>query len=176
MRMSCQLYVLGTSHDLQCGSAKCLPTQISAFRGELRKIIETHHIRCVAEEMDAEGLCQYNVDSTTAQPLALSLHIQHHNGDLTSEQRRLFSLDQFALANAFNRGRKFNQGFNRILSEVRERCWVARILAKKQWPTLLICGANHSQNIAKLWRRFGLKVVILHSDYAPSTEAPVPPA
>lgn len=150
-----------------------MPAQISAFREELRKIIEIHHIRCVAEEMDDEGLCQYNVDSTVAQPLALSLHIQHHNIDLTSEQRCLFSLDQFALANAFNPGRKFSKGFNRTLSEVRERCWVARILAKKQWPTLLICGANHSQNIAKLWRRFGLEVTILHSDYAPSAEAPM---
>ncbi len=84
-----QLYVLGTSHDFQCGSAKCSPTQIAAFQAELGRIFETHHIRCVAEEMDDEGLREYNVDSTIAQRLASSLNIEHHHVDLTTEARRL---------------------------------------------------------------------------------------
>lgn len=162
-----QLYVLGTSHDFQCGSAKCSPTQISAFQAELERIFETHHIRCVAEEMDDEGLCVYNVDSTIAQRLAPSRNIAHYRVDLTNEARSLFSLDHFALAKTFNSGTKFLQGWNSTLGEVRERYFVACILAKQQWPTLLICGADHSQNIVKLWCRFGLKVKLLHRDYAP---------
>jgi hypothetical protein len=117
--------------------------------------------------MDDEGLREYNVDSTIAQRLASSLNIEHHHVDLTTEARRLFSLDHFALAKTFNPGTKFLQGWNSTLGEVKERYFVARILAKQQWPTLLICGADHSQNIAKLWRRFGLKVKLLHRDYAP---------
>jgi hypothetical protein len=174
MRRGFLLYVLGTSHDLQCGSDKCSPAQIAAFQAELRRIFEVHTIRCVAEEMDAEGLRQYDVTSTIAQTLASSLEIQHHYVDLTNEQRRLFSLDQSTLVMAFNGRQKFHQGFDRTLDEVRERCWVARILAKQQWPTLLICGAEHSQNVAKLWRRFGLKVIVLHSDYDPIPSSPAP--
>ena len=172
--MRCLLYVLGTSHPLQCGSDKCSGTQIAAFQGELRRIFEAHDIRCIAEEMDAEGLRRHNVDSTIAQPLALSLGIQHHNIDLTDEERNRVSLGRSAFGEMlFGRGRsndggaKFQSGFDRILNEVRERCWVARILVRHQWPTLLICGAEHSQNVAKLWRRFGLKACVLHSDYEP---------
>ena len=124
--------------------------------------------------MDAEGLRCHNVASTIAQQLALSLGIQHHNVDLTDEERNLVSLGRSAFMEMFScrgqsndGGAKFNSGFNRILNEVRERCWVARILAKHQWPTILICGAEHSQNVAKLWRLFGLKVDVLHSDYEP---------
>lgn len=163
-----KLYILGTSHDFQCGSDKCTTAQIDTYRAELRRIFEEHEIRCVAEEMDAEGLCQYNVDSTIAQRLAFSLDKQHHNVDLTPAQRRLFSLDQGAKTMAYNCSEKFHRGFDKTLYEVRERCWVARILAKQQWPTLFICGAEHSKNVAKLWRRFGLKAVVLHDDYAPS--------
>lgn len=159
MRVRCLLYVLGTSHPLQCGSGECSSTQIIAFQAELQRIFEAHKIRCVAEEMDIEGLRRYNVDSTIAQSLALSRNIQHHNVDLTVEERRLFSLDQSAVVNVrahvpFNDAEaRFQCGFDRTLSEVRERCWLTRILAKQQWPTLMICGAEHSQSNAKLWRR-----------------------
>jgi len=166
--MQGQLYVLGTSHDFQCGSAKCLPTQIAAFQAELQRIFDEYRVKCFADEMDAEGLRRYNVSSTIAQPLASSLGIEHHYIDLTVDERRLFSLGESALLKPFNAGRtNFHQVFDTIRNEVRERCWVARILAKQQWPTLLICGADHSQNVAKLWRRFGLKVVVLHEDYEP---------
>ncbi|MDE3041135.1 MAG: hypothetical protein KGJ82_11260 [Nitrospirota bacterium] len=132
-----------------------------------------YSIRNIAEEMEGEGLRRHSVDSTIAHQLALPLGIGHHYVDLTPEERTLFSLDQSAFENVIHRvgfkdgGAKFHRGFDRTLSEVRERCWVARILAKQQWPTLLICGADHSQSIAKLWRRFGLHVVVLHSDYEP---------
>jgi hypothetical protein len=168
-----KLYILGTSHPLQCGSDECSPTKVDAFRAELQRIFKAHNIRCVAEEMNAEGLLQHTVDSTIAQQLASSLDIQHHNVELTSEERALVSLDQSAIVNVLSRipskdgGTKLSNGFDRTLSEVRERCWVARILAKQQWPTLFICGAEHSKNVAKLWRRFGLTVVVLHSDYEP---------
>jgi hypothetical protein len=133
MRSRCLLYVLGTSHPLQCASAECMPAQVDAFREELRRIFEAHNIRCVAEEMDAEGLRRYDIASTIAQPLALSLYIQHHNVDLTGEERNRFSLGQAARVNVATRvpskycGAKFNRGFDSILNEVRERCWVARI-------------------------------------------------
>lgn len=157
------LYILGTSHQLQCGDTECSPAQIEAFRGELRSIFKEHQIRCVAEEMDEEGLLFYKVTSTLAQPLALSRDIQHHNVDLTSEER-------FALGwsmQTLDSGTQFQCAFEQTINEVRERCWVARILAKIQWPTLFICGAEHSQSVAELGLRFGLIVEVLHIDYKP---------
>jgi hypothetical protein len=130
--------------------------------------------------MTDEGLHFQNVDSTIAQRLAIQFNIQHHCIDLTGEERSLLSVDESAFVKLLTSipskdgGARFRSGFDRILSEIRERCWVARIIAKQQWPILLICGADHSQSIAKLWRRFGQNVVVLHSDYNPSTETSVP--
>lgn len=173
MRSSGFLYILGTSHPLQCGSAECSPAQVDAFRAELQRIFTVYKIKCVAEEMTDEGLKRLDVSSTLAQQEALQNDIQHHSVELSEEERHRFSLSQSEFVSLLTSissndgGAKLRNGFDRSLCEVRERCWIARILAKQQWPTLLICGADHSRSVAKLWRRFGLKVFVLHEDYEP---------
>lgn len=167
------LYIFGTNHPLQCGCAKCPPDHLSAFENELRAIIEKYRIQRIAEEMNAEGLKLHKVDATIAHRLALCMNLHHHNVELSSEERNLLGIGENAFVQAISRisfkdgGGQFRLAFDKNASKVRERCWVGRILAKPEWPTLFICGADHSESIRSLWSQFRLKAVVLHSDYAP---------
>ena len=168
-----QLYILGISHPLQCGSADSSPAHIAAVEETLRSICERYNIRCIAEEMNEEGLSKHNVAATVAEKLAKLLGVAHHYVDLTSTERAQFSLGEPALMKVVTHigfkdgGSAFRSAFDETLNEIRERCWSARILARQQWPTLFICGSNHSQNMYALWSRFGLSAVIVHNDYEP---------
>lgn len=168
-----QLYILGTSHPLQCGSPECSLKHIAAFETKLRSICDSYNIICIAEEMSQEGLSEHTVTETVAEKLAKSQGIRHHYVDLTSQERAELSFDEAAMVKTVtsigfkDAGGNFRCAFDKTRDEVRERCWTARILAKQQWPTLLICGSDHSENMHALWSRFGLNAVIVHKGYEP---------
>ena len=168
-----QLYILGVSHPLQCGSSDSSTAHIDAFEKTLRSICNSYNIRCIAEEMNQEGLSKHKVVGTVAEKLAKLLGVGHHYVDLTSKERAQFSLGESALIKVATHigfkdgGSAFRSAFDETLNEIRERCWSARILANQKWPTLFICGSNHSQNMYDLWSRFGLSAVVVHKDYKP---------
>ncbi len=171
--MNVALYILGTSHPLQCGVADLAQASIVGFKDELHRICDEFKIGRIAEEMTAEGLKRYGVNETIAEKVAKSMRIPHHNVDLTIKERRNFSLDEFDAAKAAtgigfaDGGGAFREAFNELAGEVRERCWSARILAGKEWPTLFVFGADHVQNVHRLWHRLGIGAVIVHADYEP---------
>ncbi len=140
---------------------------------ELHRICACEKIARIAEEMSATGLAYHGVTTTIGMRVAEKLSIGHHNIDLEPEQRAALSLDDGPMLNIViggnfsDGGRRFRDAFNTLGDGVRERCWIGRILAREEWPTLLVCGANHSLSVEQLWLSLRLPVTLVHQDYEP---------
>jgi hypothetical protein len=172
--MKAYLYIFGTSHPIQCGSADCTQNEVELFEAELRKTCQILTVRRIAEEMTEEGLRRHGVAETTGERFAKELGIPHHYVDLNFEERKSFSLDEFSTATFALRqgfrdgGGAFHRAFTKIADDVRERCWCTRILAREEWPTLFICGADHVGAVQKLWKSMRLEGEVLHKYYSPT--------
>jgi hypothetical protein len=155
--MKTLLYIFGTSHPLQCGSADCTNSTISLFEAEVRKTCQVFAIQRIAEEMTEDGLKRYGVTETVGQRIAKDLGIAHHNVDLNLEERNRLSLGDYSMARFVLKhgfpdgGGAFRDAFTKIVCDIRERCWCARVIAREEWPTLLICGADHVNAVHGLW-------------------------
>ena len=79
------LFILGTSHKLQCGHESCSQSDVAAFHAELRRLCDEERIQRIAEEMSADGLAYYGVTETIGQRVSseLGLASNHQNVDLT---------------------------------------------------------------------------------------------
>lgn len=170
--MQATLFVLGTSHPIQCGTDGIGPTTVSAFEGELRRVCEDFGIRRIAEEMNQIGLKRYGVTRTVGQRIAEDNGTEHHCIDLDPQDREPLSLDDgvmlgIAMGQYGVDAGRFRDAFSVLWSDVRERAWIGRLLASNQWPVLFICGSNHSGSIERLWRSLGLPVTVVHRDYEP---------
>lgn len=171
--MIAALYILGTSHTLQCGSAECTQASIFAFDTELRKLCEKLKIRCIADEMTPDGLKLYKVRKTIGERVARDLRIAHHHVDLSLKKRSALSLGETSVAITAmscgfgDDGSGFREAFGDLADGIRERYWIAKILEIKQWPTLFVCGADHAVSVRRLWRRLGLEAKVVHLDYEP---------
>ena len=164
------LYIVGTNHPLQCGASSCSSASIVEFRNEIHRICEDRNIRRIAEEMNQEGLERQDVLSTVARCVAGALGIEHQYVDLTAAERVSLGLNDAPFVANFmylksSTHNVFKKRLAALVADVRERIWITRILSTGSWPTLFICGADHSQSVKKLWRRFMLPVEVIHSDY-----------
>lgn len=170
--MATELYILGTSHSLQCGSADCTQTNILTFDTELRRLCETFKIQRIAEEMTADGLTRYKVTETVGQRVAKDIGIPNQFVDLSPEERIGVSIDDSVVIATVRRyvifdGGPFREAFDDLADGIRERVWVARILSREEWPILFICGSDHAVSVRKLWRRLGIDAKVVHRDYEP---------
>jgi hypothetical protein len=169
--MNTSLYILGTSHDLQCRSADCTSTSVASFEADLRTTCHTLGIRCIAEEMTQEGLTRYNVTKTVGERMARDMAIPHQYVDLGPEERHRLSLDNSAVISAWEShlvsdgGAALRPAFDKLVDGVRERCWSPRILTLKEWPVLFVCGADHIKGVNGLWNSLGLHAKVVHEDY-----------
>ena len=170
--MSTELYILGTSHRLQCGSAEWTQANIFAFVTELRRLCETYKIQRIAEEMTADGLTQHKVTETIGERVAKDIGIPHQPVDLSQEERIGVSIDDsVVIATVRRRGifdsGPFREAFDDLADGIRERVWVARVLSREEWPILFICGSDHAVSVRRLCRSLGMNAKIVHRDYEP---------
>lgn len=172
--MRAHIVLFGTSHSLQCGTAKYTSTQLKRFRARVRQICQSHEIAFIAEEMSSDGLSHYAKDTTIVARLAKKLRIQHKFVDLTTAERVNLGIDDGSLATAAMRlgsstsAKHFRDELTSRLSDpVRERCWLGRILGSNAWPTLFICGANHVGNMGCLIGSVGQDAIVAEHDYEP---------
>jgi hypothetical protein len=167
------LLILGTSHKLQCGGANVSASETAAFEKELLRICVAFNVGRIAEEMSDVGLAMHEVLRTTGAAIAERLGLVHQYIDLNSSERAALSLGDHAVVSLIiendfqDEGASLRRAFGIIVGEVRERIWVGRILEGKKWPVLLVCGADHSLNIEKLWGALGFEVTVVHQDYEP---------
>jgi hypothetical protein len=160
MTEAARIIVLGTSHPLQCGTTKQFGTekyteaQINEFELFLRQLCVERKIECIIEEMNVEGLENYEVENTIAYSICKDLNIKHHHADLTAEHIAdlCLHIDMFMLREQSNemKCRKRELLHNQLLNPIRERFWLANILSLNTWPTLFICGSDHVINMLEL--------------------------
>jgi hypothetical protein len=173
--MDFRLYIIGTSHPIQCASRGCANSQVAAFDAEVRRACSAHSIARVVEEMSRAGLAHYEVECTVAARVAKELGIEHGIVDLEPEERNSLSLDDGVMLNVvLNRDDRyssddnaFRDAFDALWNAVRERVWIGRMLTSKTWPALFICGSDHTDAIESLWKSLGLPVVVIHKDFEP---------
>jgi ABC-type ATPase with predicted acetyltransferase domain len=163
-------YILGTSHPLQCGSTECTPASIGAFDEELRRLCEIYKIQRISEEMTAEGLVHHKATETIGQRVARDAGITHQTVDLSQKERNVLSMGDSVVIATVQRqgifdGGPFREAFDDLCDGIRERVWVARILSGKEWPVLVICGADHAVSVRRLCRGLGMNAKIAHRDY-----------
>lgn len=170
--MAADIYVMGTSHPLQCGSADLPESSVASLESELRKGLDKYKINRVAEEMSTDGLRTYKVSETIAERVARELGIPYQAVDLTNDERSALSLDDSTLFQVMSSfkiqdGGPLRQGFDDLTDGIRERIWIARILSKEHWPVFFLCGSNHSVSVRRLWRCMGFASKLVHVDYEP---------
>jgi hypothetical protein len=172
--MRAQIVLFGTSHSLQCGTDKYTSPQLKRFRSRIRQVCQAHKIALVAEEMSSDGLAHYGKTITVVARLAGNLRIQHKFVDLTTAERANLGIDDGSLsAAAMHLGsgdsakHLRDELVSRLSYPVRERCWLARILAFNVWPSLFICGAHHVGNMGCLIGSIGQDAIVAERDYEP---------
>lgn len=170
--MATDLYILGTSHPLQCGSDEFTQESIIAFDAELRRLCESFKIRRIAEEMTIDGLARFNVAESVGQRVAKGIGIAHQPVDLTPQERIGISIDDSVVIATVRRyhifdGGPFREAFDDLADGIRERVWLVRMLSREEWPILFICGSDHVISVRRLWRRLGVDAKVVHRDYEP---------
>ena len=173
--MTVQLFILGTAHKFQCGGRDCTAEQAEQFATELRSACKSYGVRRIAEEMTAYGRKHYQVGETVAYKVAQEMTIYHHDIDLSPSARHALAITDCTVIRASralpvkDAGEKLSNALDDLRNELREREWVARILRGSPWPVLAVIGADHVRAFRKLWRKFGIKVEILHEDWEPKS-------
>jgi len=174
--MARKLFIVGTGHSLQLGCKPYTQSDIDGFRSFVRDLCQRENIRFIAEEMSSDGLTEHSVQSTIFSPLksepALNLDIAYV--DVERTLRAKLGIDGYGFRSAAIRpgqmtpDKKLEELYAANLDRpIRECSWLAHILSKNSWPTLLICGANHVKSVATRARRIGIRAVIAHEDYQP---------
>ena len=156
MNPDTKIIVIGTSHPLQCGNEKCCSKeQVREFMHWLEQICKEYGIKCIVEEMSAEGLKKQEVENTIAYALSKNLNLKkHHYTDLSREHVAdlCIFIDAFMLREPTNEKKNSKRELlhQHLLNPIRERFWLANILDLNIWPTLFICGRDHVNNMVEL--------------------------
>ena len=174
--MTREVFILGTSHILQCGAAECGVNKISLLEREIRRILSEYGIRRIAEEMSDDGLRQRAGDQasgTVCQRIAGN-DVPVHDVDLGVKERARLSLsngdiDAFMFKHSKNNSERIRvrEALGNLCGEVRERVWVARVLSRDEWPVLLVCGADHTVSVSALFERIGVQATVICRDFDP---------
>ena len=171
MVMSFALFIVGTSHTLQCSSGGTAPEKAAAYRVELQRLCLAHGVARLAEEMSKDGLQHQGVSHTVGYEVAAALGIEHQHVELELLEQHALGLGDATTINVLQSGyanvEEFRRRLTILLDDVRERCWIGRILAGQTWPALFVCGADHVESMARLWGSLDFPAVILHADLDP---------
>ena len=173
--MTREVFILGTSHKLQCGDAECGVDNIALLEKEIRRILSEYGIGRIAEEMSDDGLRESAGDKasgTVCQRIAGDDVPVHHFVDLDVKERACLSLspddiDAFMFKHSTREWARVRKALNKLCGEVRERVWVARILSRDEWPVLFVCGADHAVSVSELFERIGVQATVICEDFDP---------
>ena len=136
--MAREVFILGTSHSLQCGIAKRGADSVSLLEKEIRRILSKYGIRRVAEEMSRDGLrerfgdeAHRTVCQRTAGDAVPVVFV-----DISEKERAGLALsnddvDAFMFKHSEDNSERnrIRKAFSDLCGEVRERVWVARVLS-----------------------------------------------
>ena len=177
--MTREVFILGTSHELQCGVAECGGDKISLLKREIQRVLSEYGIRRIAEEMSDDGLRERAGDKasgTVCQRIAGDDVPVHHFVDLDEKERACLSLSHddiyaFMSKHSTREPTRVRKALNELCDEVRERVWVARVLSRDEWPVLFVCGADHAVSVSALFKRIWVQATVICEDFDPD---PIP--
>ena len=177
--MTREVFILGTTHKLQCGDAECGVDNIALLEKEIRRILSEYDIERIAEEMSDDGLRERAGDKasgTVCQRIAGDDVLVHHFVDLDEKERACLSLshddiDAFMFKHPTRELTRVRKALSDLCGEVRERVWVARVLSRDEWPVLLVCGADHAVSVSALFKRIWVQATVICEDFDPD---PIP--
>ena len=167
------LNIFGTSHPLQCAQPTCRPDAVEALRDAIEDACKETRCARIVEEMNDEGLARHSATSTVGFSVAKQLGLVHAMIEPTRAERDTWALNDAPLFAVMEMDstvvdpQRFRDALTVQANEVRERLWVARMLAEPKWPTLFICGSDHVQAVQRLWYALGLDARIVHRDFDP---------
>ena len=175
------IFILGTSHPLQCGAAKCGADNIALLEEKVRQVLSEHGIGRIAEEMSEDSLRDQLGDEagrgTVCQRITRGTGIGVDFVDLDREERdRLGLSDRVINGFTFSYGEDdteraaIREAFNALCGKVRERVWVGRVLSGGEWPVLFVCGADHAVSVRKLFEGVGVQATIICRDFDPQSD------
>ena len=174
--MAREVFVLGTSHSLQRGARNCTAASIALLEEEVQRILTEYDIGRIAEEMSVDALedgVEQKACRTVCQRIA-GVDVPVVFVDLDREERAHLSLandqiDAFVFKHSAEDGERtrIRDALSDLCGELRERVWVARVLAGDEWPVLIVCGADHAVSVTRLFRSVGVQSTIIHRDFDP---------
>lgn len=169
--MKKHLVLIGTKHTYQYGAgnawhskAPCTPEDEQAFREMLTDIAVKHRVRCIAEEMNEDGLADAKKSASVPQSIADTKGLPHIFCEPNRQERAILGIEQEndIRSSAFLSGKTEEEVETALKTQFhrRESIWLDRVEARGRWPVLFICGANHVQSFAKLLQENGVECEI----------------
>lgn len=162
-----KIFIIGTSHSLQCGTSSHSSDQIANFIDFVKELCQTNNIKCIIEEMSNRGLLCHNTKKTIPSIIANDLDIDYHPFDLDEKQLGMLKISPGEIVSYSRNISKqdlLNDTIalltNKLQHSARERYWLTSILSVNSWPTLFICGSDHAQNMQDLINSIGIGPVL----------------
>ena len=155
------VYLVGTRHDYhRVGNPGS-----DQFRAFVATACEERAIRAIGEEESLDSLSGSGATTSVCKQVAASLHIEHRYCDPSIAEQRALGIP--------NPGKVGSGAFTlvcdyyetdpevREADALRERTWLDRIVALDLWPTLFVCGANHTASFQRLLETKHITVHVL---------------
>jgi hypothetical protein len=123
----------------------------------------------LAEENNYQALAEAGLRESTVQIIAHKLGLKHFYCDPDRQQRSDLGIQQ---ENDLRVTAFFKKLADSIVQEKidesmrrRERFWLAKILEQNVWPTVFICGANHSLAFLDLLGKNNINATLVAQDW-----------
>jgi hypothetical protein len=160
--MTAKIIIVGTDHRLQCGVSPYTEDQIKKYENYIRELHRKYQPKFIAEEMCYYGLARNNVFETVIKKIISELltadysQVGHEYIDIPFEGKNLLNIGHSAHENfggdvlSSSRTERMDNFRKTLITPVRERYWLAKLLSVSKWPCIFICGDDHVESMSNL--------------------------
>ena len=166
-----KIIIIGTKHSLQCGDEKYTNEQVAIFKSVIVNACDKYEPKLIAEEMNLDGLDNNLATITVASEMChFSTSIEYRCIDMPLVERAKLKIDIGSLESFAKEREGFHEYTDTqkaidklraaITDPIRECCWLAKIIHINLWPTLLICGDDHVDNMETLIHKVDKRAIV----------------
>lgn len=167
--MNRTVLIIGTDHRFQMGSPEFTDIQHDSFSAFIEATAKANLVVSLAEENSSEALAEAEISESTVQIIANKLGLKHCHCDPDRKIRVQLKIQQendLRVSAVF--GNLTESAIQDKVEEsfrIRERYWLGQLLKQNAWPTLFICGANHSLPFLDLLGRRNFEAILVVQDW-----------
>lgn len=171
--MTPAVFILGTSHSLQCGAEEWGAERIALLEEVVLRALSEHGIRCIAEEMSEDGLRKKTGARETVCQRVAPADVPVDFVDLGADERAGLALSD-SDAIGFILGTRATARTPKSWN--RSGCFAGRCGSASgwrgfsrvnAWPVLLVCGSAHAVSFSHLFERVGIPAEVICGDFCP---------